>query len=136
MDDTALTGTDGANFDTKQLRLLSALLTERTVEAAARKAGVSKSGAYRQLREPAFADELKRREFEVLDGTQRGLLSLSGTALDVYGEVLIDGEVSAATRVRAADSVITHTLKLRELIDLESRIAALEDRLSLSEGRT
>jgi phage terminase small subunit len=131
MDDLSGNGTLSAN----QQRLLTALVTNRTVEAAATVAGVSKSSAYRWLKEPQFADALRRVELAALSEATRALISLHHKAVETLENVMDDPDAPAGTRVRAASEVVSSTLKLREIVDHEERIAALEQRLNLAEGR-
>lgn len=41
-------------------------------------------------------------------------------------KVMVDPNAPASSRVRAADSVLDHTLKAIEIEDIEVRVAALE----------
>jgi hypothetical protein len=134
MDDSALDGTDSGNLTTKQRRLLGALLTERSVDSAAKKADIGRSTAYAMLRDPAFAEALKAAELQSLQEAVRGLIGLAQTAITVMATTLEDTKASPATRLRAADSVVSHLMKLREAVSVEERLAALETRLGLAEG--
>jgi len=123
-----------ARLSARQQRLLSALLTERSLDAACKTAGVARTTAYRWLGEPPFQDALRLMEAQALEATSRGLVALAGKALAVMEQILDDRSVSAGTRVRAADSTLARLLQLRNLVDQEERITALEERMERYNG--
>ena len=69
---------------------------------------------YRNARRRAFSQSIAR--------LQQGASAAATTLL----KVMIDPASPAATRVRAADSVLHHAAKAIELEDLEARVAGLE----------
>ena len=118
----------------KQRQFIQALLACGDVVSACEEATVSRSTAYRWMQEPAFMSALREAEREALLATSRRLVRLGGKAVQVLEDTLGDVEAPAAVRVRAADSVLTKLLQLRETVDLEERIAALE--AAITEGDT
>ena len=110
----------------EQRRLIAALLVENDVTAACEAAEVVRSTAYRWMGQPAFQAALREAERGVLTATSRRLAGLGGRAVQVLKDVMGDPEVPAAVRVRAADAVLAKTLQLRETVDLEERLSALE----------
>jgi hypothetical protein len=50
----------------------------------------------------------------------------SSAALSTLLKVMVDPNAPASSRVRAADSVLDHTLKAIEIEDVEVRVAAVE----------
>lgn len=46
--------------------------------------------------------------------------------MEVLAETMDDPEVAAAVRVRASGSVLTKLLQIREALDLDERLSALE----------
>lgn len=125
--------TDGT-LSKKQLGLLNALVLNRSVEAAAEAAGVSKTTAYRWMRDETFATELRRVELTALNEATRSLVALNSKAIKTLEDVIDDPTASAAVRVRAATEIVGSMLKLREVIGLEERIAAIEARVDVWEG--
>jgi len=109
-----------------QRRAVAALLTERTARAAAEKAKIAERTLYRWLADPDFSRALSEAEGEVIAGATRRLLQLQDKAIDAVDDVFKDGETSAAVKLRAAQLAIDAMLKLRELRNVESRLAALE----------
>ena len=109
-----------------QRRAIAALLTERNARAAAAKAKVAERTLYRWLADPDFAVALAAAEGDIIAGATRRLLALQDKAIDAVDGVFADAETSAAVKLRAAQLTIDAMLKLRELRNVESRLAALE----------
>jgi phage terminase small subunit len=115
------------NLTAKQRKCIEALLTKWDTTQAAAAAGVSRDTLYRWLKGPAFREELQNATRASLEALSRGLVTLGGQALDVLAATLDDPKANQAAKVRAADIILSKILSLRELIDLESRLSALEE---------
>lgn len=109
-----------------QEKVINKLLTGTTIANAARGAEVGRSTIHAWLNEPAFLAELRRREGLLVDVSVRRLLMLQDDALNVVASIMQDTEASASTRLRAATVILDSLLRLRELRNLEERLAALE----------
>lgn len=110
----------------RQLRILRALLTKNTVTAAAGAAGVGESTVYRALSDPVFRTALAQAEGEAVAAAGRKLTMLAETALDVVRDILTDPQAPDAVRVRAAELILSHLIRYREVIAFETRLADLE----------
>ena len=111
----------------KQRRLIEGLLLHGEVAAAARQAGASRDSAYRWLRDPAVAAALKAAERQAVEAAVRSLARLAATAARTLEAAMTDAAVPAGTRVRAADAALARLLQIRELVDLDERLARLEE---------
>ena len=111
----------------KQLRALESLLTDGTVQAAALAAGVSRKTLYVWLGQTEFSAQLRRLEGELLQSMGRRLLALGEEAHDAVSDGL-NASQRINTRLRAAQLVYEHGSRLSELIQIVSRIEALERR--------
>lgn len=125
---------NGRGLSPLQERAIAALLEGLTIKQTAKRCGVSRQTIYDWLRMPEFISQLRESEGALIDHSVRRLLSLQNDALDTLDAVLNDPHATTATRLRAAQSVIEFTLKLRELRNLEERLAALEAQVSKSGG--
>jgi len=115
-----------AKLKPKQQAGILALLSNRTVEDAARAARVIPRTLYRWQREPEFdAAYRKARRVAFGQATAR-LQQASGAAVSTMLKVMIDAATPAPTKVRAADRVLEHAAKAIELEDLAARVEALE----------
>ena len=118
---------NGSKLSAKQHRAITALLTSKSVTEAATATGQGERTIYRWLSEPAFRQALSAAEGDLIDVATRRLLQLQGSALDTLEALLGDGaDASAGVRLRAAQVTLDHLLKLREMRDIEQRLAALE----------
>lgn len=111
----------------KQAAALAALLAGRTATEAARAAGCSLRTLARWKAEPFFVAELRAGEAELIGAALRGLSVLARPAADTLGRVLADDGAPVGVKLRAAQIVLDSLLRLREAVDLEARVAALEE---------
>jgi hypothetical protein len=118
-----------------QRRAIAALLQHGEIAAAAQAANVSRKSIYNWMRDPNFVAALRQAEADALRTLTRKLVSLGSRASGVIEATMTDADASAAVRLRAADTVLARLLQLRELVDLETRVADLESRLEgLNDG--
>jgi len=107
-------------------RAIAALLTARNVQEAAKLAGVSERTLSRWLAEPGFRAGLLTAEGDAIDAATRRLLTLQQAAIDTLEQVLGDVGAGPGVRLRAAQAVLEHMLRLREQRTTEERLTALE----------
>jgi transposase-like protein len=110
----------------KQEAALLALLSSRNVEEAARTAGVSPRALFRWMKEPAFNTAYRAARRAAFGQTVARLQYASGAAASVLLKVLADPATPASTKVRAAESVLAHTIKAMEVDDIDARVTELE----------
>ena len=106
-------------------QLLMTLACGATVEQAAAKCRISERTVYRRLEDPVFCQRLQ----EVIAGMVKrtaGMLTASGGEASKTFLALLKEPTPPATRHAAARSIIELGVKTRETVDLEQRIAALE----------
>lgn len=114
--------------------LVLALACGLSAEQAARQAGVSVSTAYRRLDDPAFRarlDDLRR------DMLARAAAMLTAAAVEAVRTLadLLKPANGPSVRLNAARSVLEHGVKLRALVEVEERLADLEQRAKEVEER-
>jgi hypothetical protein len=119
------------NITPKQAKALAALLACGKIGDAAKRAGVTDRTITRWLGEPAFRAALLNAEGEAIDQATRQLLALQPAAIGEIESILQDSSNPAAVRLRAAQAVLDYLLKLRELRNVEERLAALEAAVNL-----
>lgn len=119
-------GTSEVELNSRQHRAITALLTTRNISEAATVAQVGERTLYRWLSEPAFRAALSAAEGAAIDAATRSLLALQAGAIDTIEALMNDSEQPGAVRLRAAQSVLDYLLQLRDLRNMENRLAALE----------
>jgi hypothetical protein len=110
----------------KQEAAVLALLTSRSVEDAARTAGVTPRTLYRWIKEPAFKAAYQAAKREAYGQAIARLHQMTSAAVSTLGKVMVDPNTPASTKVRAADSILNHTSKAMEIEDIEARVTELE----------
>ena len=111
---------------TKKHVAIAALLSSRNVVEAAKLAKVGERSLWRWLREPAFQAALTEAEGAAIDEATRRLIGLQSDAINVLQDTLTDRKALPGIRMRAAQSILDFLMRLRELRNVESRLAKLE----------
>lgn len=110
----------------RQHKAIEALLHAGSVPEAAQACGVPERTLYRWLREDAdFCAALVAAEGGAIDEAARQLIGAAGTAITTL-QGLLTKSASDHVKVRAAEVILSHLLKLRELRNVEARLTALE----------
>lgn len=117
---------DDLKITPAQTRTIAALLTHRTIEEAAKAAGVTPRTITRWLENRNFCFHLAGAEANVIDQATRQLIALQGDAIQTMAGIMDDGKVSPAVRLRAAQAILDTVIRLRELRNVEARLLALE----------
>lgn len=73
-----------------------------------------------------FRVAVAEQETSLIDYTMRRTLQLQEKAIGVIEGILDDQEAPRSVRLRAAQTVLDTSMKLRELRDIEARLTALE----------
>lgn len=111
-----------------QRRAIQALVDGQTKQQAATAARVVPATLSRWLTEDNFKDALSQAGDEALRSASVRLKAGLDTAIDTLLAVMQDdsGDTHASVRIRAADMLLSHTLRLAELVDLAERVTQLE----------
>jgi len=110
----------------RQDRIILALLEHPTFEKAAAAVGISDVTLWRQSKKPEFQEAYRKARREAFAQSLARLQHASSAAVGTLLRIMTDREAPAASRVRAADSVLAHAAKAIELEDIEARVAELE----------
>ncbi len=111
----------------KQKKAIAALLSEATVEEAAAVAGISDRTIYRWLQfSDTFRHALAEAEAQAVAAAARSIAAGSFEAVSVLRSVANSPEADNRERIAAANSLLSHTPKLRLLGSLESAIEELQ----------
>jgi hypothetical protein len=110
----------------KKRLAIACLLTERTITAAAKAAGVGRQTLNTWLTDPDFRAELTKAETSAIDESVRALVRATNQAIDLLQSVIVDPAASQSVKVRAAAEILNNLMKLREHLSLDERISRLE----------
>jgi transposase-like protein len=126
--------TPGSKFTRKREEAIVALLTQRNVEEAARAAGIGTQTLLRWLKVPEFQAAYREARRTAFSQSIARLQQASSAAAATFLKLMVDPNVPAAVRLRAADCVFTHAAKAIEIEDIEVRVAALEGATNTNPG--
>jgi hypothetical protein len=129
-----------ADFDLKLGRkkedAIVALVSQRSTEEAARACNIPVRTLYRWLKEPEFDAAyraVRRRAYgQSITRLQQGSTAAATTLL----EVMVDPATPPSSRVRAAESVLTHAAKAIEIEEIDARVRELERATEANRSRT
>jgi transposase-like protein len=116
----------GAKFGHKKEQAIAALLTHRNVEAAARAVGISANTLLRWSKEPEFDAAYREARRTVFSQSIGRLEDASGAAVTTVLKIMLDSNVPAGTRLRAAEVVLEQGTKAMEMEAVLARVAELE----------
>jgi hypothetical protein len=110
-------------------RLITALLSYPTIEAAAKSAGVSTTTAWRWMKMPEFQTAYREARREAMRQTTARLQEAAAESVDALREIQRAGE-SESARVSAARTILEQSLKTADLEDVQARLESLEKALT------
>src|ERR1039457_4200791 len=115
-----------AQLTPKQEEAILALLSNPTVEHAARAAKITPRTLYRYLKDPEFNAAYRQARWTAFGQCTARLQQASSAAGSALLKALGDPTTPAAVRGRAADSVLDPAGKALEVEDIAARLAELE----------
>jgi hypothetical protein len=119
----------GSQFGRKKEAAIAALLTQRSIEEAARVAGISIQTMYRWMKEPEFQVEFRRARQDAFSQSIARLQQAAGAAVSTLLKLMVDPATPAPTRAYAANSVLLHSRRSMEIDDIQARLDAMEKAL-------
>lgn len=114
----------------KQQKAITALLDQPTLKEAASACGVNESTLWRWLQDDTFQREYRQARGQLLESTLTALQRASGDAVETLKAVMKDTTAQPSARVSAAKAVLELGLKGREILEVEERLRALEERFA------
>ena len=123
---------DVGKFSQKQQKALTSLLSGMSQAEAAKVAGVSLRTIQRYLADDDFSQVLRDNIGSAVSLAAARLASLSDTAVGVLAETMESETATTSQRLRAANFLLLHLLKLGDYSDISARIDKLEARLENS----
>jgi hypothetical protein len=116
----------GAKFSRKMEEAVAAVLTQKNLEEAARSVGIGTATLLRWQKMPEFKGALRQARRDAYSQSIARLQQATGAAVSTLLKTMVDAGTPASTKVRAADSVLSHAAKAIELEDIEARVSELE----------
>jgi type II secretory pathway component GspD/PulD (secretin) len=115
-----------ARSNRRQDQAILALMEHPTLERAAASMNISSVTLWRWMQQLEFQKAYREARRRAFGQSVARLQQASSAAVSTLLKIMIDPNVPAASRVRAADSVLNHSAKAIEVEDIEVRVAELE----------
>lgn len=125
----AQNGGHGEKRSRKEEQAIAALLATSTIPEAAAHSGLSENTLRGWLKDRSFASAYRQARARVLDEATAQIQKATTAAVQTLTAVMADEAAPASARVSAAKEVLATALKVREIDELEARLAALEARI-------
>jgi hypothetical protein len=116
----------GTKYGRRKEEAIAALLSQRTIEEAAKSIGTSPKTLLRWMKVPEFKAAYHEARGQAVSQSNARLQQATTAAATTLLKLMVSPEAPASTRVRAAQCVIELAHRGFELDNLEMRIAQLE----------
>ena len=120
---------DKETLTRRQLHVLPFLISNPTVESAAKQSGVSAKQIFDWLQQTTFRQELENRKNEGVNQAVDRLKMTASKACDTLIN-LLDNAQSDSIKHRVAVDMLNMTLKFIEFKDVEQRLRKLEETIT------
>lgn len=117
----------GAKLPRKQEAAITALLTQRTIDEAAKSIGVSTSTLRRWMELPIFKEAYLKARRQAVSQSHARMQQNSSAACAVLLRLMADPAVKASARIQAARTVLEFSTQALETEDLLMRLERLEE---------
>ncbi len=111
---------------TKDL-IIAGLLANTTVRATSQAIGVAESTIYRYLNDEQFKKEYESKRRDMLVDNCHKLQANMGKAINELVEIIDSKDTAPQIRLNAIDTLLRHTYKQTEIVDILTRLEALEN---------
>lgn len=125
----AMLATGGEGLTPNQQLALETILAGGSLVEAGVAGGVSRETVRQWLKQEDFRRELRAAKNEALEIVSVGLLVAGEIAVSTLADIAQNSQSDHA-RAKAADSILTNLMKNWEMMSVEDRLKALEDRLA------
>ena len=116
----------GAKFGRKKEEAIAALLSQPSIDQAARVIGIAPKTLVRWLQMPEFKAAYHKARRDAFGQATARLQQASGAAVSTILKIMLDKDGPVASRLRAAESVVDHAAKAIEIEEIEARVSELE----------
>ncbi len=114
--------------DRAKEQALLVLVTTPNYTEAAKVLGISPPTIYEWLKDPVFSQELNRRRNQLVEESLDRLKNYVNKSAETLGALLDDA--NPQIRRGAANDILNHVMKFKEVIEIEQRLNAIERKIS------
>jgi len=109
----------------RQIKAVPYFAASSSIEAACKEADISRETYYKWLRNPLFKSELDRLRNEIMDDAVNQLKATTVKAATTLS-LLLDRDDNPSVQRAAANDILNHVGRFKELQELQERIEKLE----------
>ncbi len=120
-----MTESDENQLTPRQVAAIPFFAACSSVEAACKESGISKDTYYKWLKGPLFKSELDNARNQIVDDAI-SQLKINTTKAAMTLAALLDRDDSPAVQRAAANDILNHVGRFKELQELQERIEKLE----------
>ncbi|HBB96671.1 MAG TPA: hypothetical protein DC054_14900 [Blastocatellia bacterium] len=113
---------------------IMAFLACPRVEDAAQQCGISRTTLWRMSQEPEFKHRLPEDRARLSEQIVISLQANTLEAVNTLRSIMLDKQASTSVRISAAGKLIDFSLRAKQQLDVEQRLAALESVLRERKG--
>lgn len=113
--------------------IISALISNPTVRAAAAVCGISEKQIHTRLRQPAFREKYDAARRELLEQSTAYIQGIVSEAIQKMRDVMHDPDASQQVQLNAAEAITRTSLKYTEQNDILAQLAELKKAVFHSE---
>jgi len=114
----------------KQLKAIPVIISSKTITEGVRQAGISKTIFYEWIKNDTFKNEFISRQNDIIETALKELKGLASEAIEKLGTLLRES-VNENIKLKAIALIIEHTIKMKEIENIEERLRELERRLNI-----
>jgi hypothetical protein len=118
-----------SGFTAKQQKVAIRLASGWTMRAAATEAGITYRTVHRWRQEPEFLALIERHRGVLIDRTLNKLAGAASKAVKTLQSCL-DSSESDSIRVRSALGILDQLIRIRDVTELERRMAEIERKMT------
>jgi len=118
------------NLSRKQLKAIPVIISSKTITEGVKQAGISKTIFYEWIKNDTFKNEFISRQNDIIETALKELKGLSSEAVEKLGTLLRES-VNENIKLKAIALIIEHTIKMKEIENIEERLRELERRLNI-----
>lgn len=109
----------------RQIKALPCFAANASIEASCKEADISRETYYQWLKNPAFKSELDRLRNEIVNDAVNQLKATTVKAATTLSS-LLDRDDNPSVQRAAANDILNHVGRFKELQELQERIEKLE----------
>lgn len=116
----------GEKLTRAQEAAIGALLSESTIQRAAKTCRIGDATLRRWLKDAGFQERYRAAKRQTLEAVMGRLQQIAGEAVETLLKVAVNEEAPASSRVAAARAILDTALKSAELEEIGERLTKLE----------